>query len=99
MTKQGFTGSHAHAIKEGKIQGLQLPAVEKLCIALYCTPNDLIEWIPEKSNPLNGDHPLNQLIKRDKVVECANKLQSIPLDKLEAIERLLNDETKRDSNK
>ena len=94
LRRQGFTDSHAFYLKEGKVIGMRLKTIEKLCIALNCTPNDLIEWIPDKSLPLAKDHALNQLKQRKKSVDLASKLQSVPMDKLEGIEKFIDEETK-----
>ena len=40
---------------------ISVNVVEKLCLALNCTPNDLLEWIPSKDSQVPENHPLHAL--------------------------------------
>jgi hypothetical protein len=66
-----------------------LDDLEKLCELLQCAPNDLMEWIPSSKDKSNDKHPLISIKRSDKVVELTKILNSVPLDKLNEIERVI----------
>jgi hypothetical protein len=48
-----------------KTSHIKMAQLEKLCMLLHCTPNDLIEWkAPEKWQQVQ-QHPLNALVRKD----------------------------------
>ena len=54
LVKVGYSDNFATRIVNNRIKRLDLADLEKLCELLQCTPNDLLEWIPEsKDNILN----------------------------------------------
>ncbi|WP_320054845.1 helix-turn-helix transcriptional regulator [uncultured Acetobacteroides sp.] len=65
--------------------------LERLCKLLHCTPNDLMEWIPDKKRTPESDHPLDKL-RRNQASEAKLKalIQSIPTDKVEEASELLS---------
>lgn len=46
LVQNGFGKQTAYRINEGRFSYLSPAHLEKLCIALNCTPNDLMEWEP-----------------------------------------------------
>ena len=44
----GFSSATATRIAGGYMNSFSLETVEKLCLSLNCTPNDLLEWTPSK---------------------------------------------------
>ncbi|MFA6597092.1 MAG: helix-turn-helix transcriptional regulator [Ignavibacteriaceae bacterium] len=49
LMKNGFGKQAAYRITGNRFNALQPEYLEKLCIALNCTPNDLMEWEPNKN--------------------------------------------------
>ena len=96
LKKIGFADSHAHTISKGKTKAMKITTIERLCRALYCTPSDLMEWIPDKNEILRDDHPLHKLQHHGKSIDLINKLQTVPLDKLEEIEKYFDSESKKE---
>lgn len=95
MKEAGFADSLASNLKNNRIKRLNLPTIERLCILLQCTPNDFMEWIPDKDTAgVSPDHPINRIKKTDKVVDIAKALSSVPLEKLGEIEALIKNEIK-----
>ena len=64
--------------------------MKRLCLILRCTPNDLLEWIPGDNNTIDETHPINMICKNDKIVSITKTLNSVPIAKLDEIERLIN---------
>jgi len=71
-------------------KSVRFEQIEKLCRVLKCTPNDLLEWVPDSKHPIETDHPLNKLYRNSSNdASLLGVLQSIPVSKLdEALELL-----------
>ena len=89
LVANGFVPFTAHKYKNGKVEHMRLDHIEKLCILLNCTPNDLFEWIPDDLLDDRIDHPLQKIRKREKRIEINRLLAKLSLDKLEEVEQLL----------
>ena len=85
---KGFSEFFSSQLKNGKLNGMKLSSLEKLCEVLHCTPHDLLEWEPEKGTTVSKDHPLRILESKNKP-DLNIELQSIPLDKLREIKEFL----------
>jgi len=96
LKKCGFSDSFASKIKNSRASRLDLRMIERLCLHLRCTPNDFMEWTPEKEEDIQIDstHPLNHIRKSEKIIDLTKTLSSVPLDQLEEIERLINEKIK-----
>jgi DNA-binding Xre family transcriptional regulator len=91
LVRLGMDYSTASRFLKSKSQFVKVKDIEKLCIALNCTPNDLFEWKPSSDTVLPEMHSLNALNKGDKVKELQQIVRDIPADKLTEIEVLLNE--------
>ncbi len=91
LKKAGFSDNFATRVKNNRINRLNLESMERLCILLRCTPNDLMEWIPESKHNIDHEHPINNIKKSNKVIDITKTLNSVPLGKLEEIENLINE--------
>lgn len=95
LVKVGYSDNFATRIVNNRIKRLDLAEIEKLCELLQCTPNDLLEWIPDNKEKTNDKHPLISIRRSDKVVQLTQILNSIPLDKLNEIESVIKKEIER----
>lgn len=93
---RGFSEFFSSQLKQGKLKGMKLSSLEKLCEVLHCTPHDLLEWHPDKSTSISKDHPLRILDSKSKP-DIDIELKSIPLEKLQEIKEFLNREKNEDS--
>lgn len=89
LVRNGFVPFTAHKYKNGKVDVIRLDHIEKLCILLNCTPNDILEWLPQDLLDDTPNHPLQKIRKRDKKIEINKMLSNLSLDKLEEIEKML----------
>lgn len=89
LIEQGFSPNYAVKIAKSRFVRLDLPNLERLCVALNCTPNELLEWTPGAKEKISASHPLYPLRKRDeqKVVKLTQMINSIPLDDLEEVQQ------------
>lgn len=89
LVQNGFVPFTAHKYKNGKVEHMRLDHIEKLCIILNCTPNELFEWVPNDLLDDRADHPLQKIRRREKRIEINKLLSKVSLDKLEEIEKLI----------
>jgi len=92
LVKSGYSDNFATRIANNRIEKMNLKDVERLCLLLQCTPNDLIQWYPSKEDENNEKHPLFSLKRSDKVMQLTKVLNAVPLDKLQQIEQLILNE-------
>ena len=57
LVKAGYSDSFATRVVNSKIERMNLKDVEALCGMLNCTPNDILEWIPDKNEKNTENHP------------------------------------------
>lgn len=95
LVKVGYSDNFATRIVNNRIKRIDLSAFEKLCELLQCTPNDLMEWIPESKDKTNDNHPLISIKRSDKVIQLMQILNSVPLDKLNQIESVIKKEIEK----
>ena len=95
LVKAGYSDNYATRIANNRIQRLNLADLEKLCELFHCTPNDLLEWIPDSRTVYDKKHPLISIKRSNKVVQLTQMLNSVPLDKLNEIENVIRKEIAR----
>ena len=95
LVKVGYSDNFATRIVNNRTKRLDLADIEKLCELFQCTPNDLLEWIPDSKDKTNNNHPLISIKRSDKVVQLTQILNSVPLDKLGEIESVIKKEMER----
>ncbi len=59
--------------------------LERLCLALKCTPNDLYQWIPSANAPEN--HPLEAM--KYEGPDLHTKLASMSVAEIDALRKLM----------
>ena len=90
----GFSESFSAKLKHGKLTGMKLESLEKLCEMLNCTPHDLLEWVPDKNSRVMKDHPLSMLESKNKPPEITAMWQSMPLEEMRKIQELIENKSK-----
>lgn len=96
LVKAGYSDNFATRIAHSQIAKLNLKEVEKLCVMLQCTPNDLLEWIPGKNDATTEKHPLATLRRTENFTQLSQMLKDVPLDKLGDIENLIKERLKKE---
>lgn len=89
--KIGMDPSTASRFLKSKSRFVRVSDIEKLCIALNCTPNDLFEWKPDADTILPETHSLNAIETRETAKNLQELVKDIPAHKLALIEQLLNE--------
>ncbi len=89
LVKSGFVPFTAHKYKNSKVEHIRLDHIERLCILLNCTPNELFEWIPNDLLDDKPNHPLQKIRRRDKRLNLLKMIADIPVDKFDEVEKFL----------
>ena len=89
MMKNGFIRSTASNLLNGYTRYVKDEHLEKLCLLLHCTPNDLFDWTPAANTLTAEDHPLQTLKRGDAPKNITDIVKNLPLDKLDKVEALL----------
>lgn len=95
MRKAGLSANFASNVKYNRVSRLSLKHIEILCLSLRCTPNDFMEWIPNKDDNVDEEHPLNVIRKPEEEINMTKTINSIPLGKLKKIDELIKEELKK----
>lgn len=88
----GFSDNFASKIKNNRISRLENKQLERLCLLLKCTPNDLMEWTPDSNTDFDEKHPMHILRKTKTDIDLLKTINSVPLGQLERIEQLIKNE-------
>ena len=88
LSKLGLTYPVARRLADGDTQTLRTNHIEKICLALNCTPNDLLQWTPDGN--VASDHPL-QALNRPQSVDILKEINQLPLNRLEELKAKLKE--------
>lgn len=91
LVKNGFAKSSATNLINFYSRRVTIEHIQKLCLLLNCTPNDLFEWRATTNEKLDENHALNSLKRADKSESLTDIIQKIPVEKLPQIDDLLRD--------
>lgn len=75
VQKLGIPQGSATAWLHNRNASLRLEQLEKLCIALNCTPNDLFSWKGDGSD-LPAGHELRKLVRPQAPLDIKERLKS-----------------------
>ena len=86
MVRAGIPAFTASQMITGKIRMIKLQHMELLCKALYCTPNDILVWVPGDA-VLPDNHPLTKLKRSDDLHQVSEAIKTLPLEELKKLVR------------
>ena len=87
----GFNHSAVTRMLNNSFESLRLPAIEKICLHLNCSPNELLSWQPSEGDKSLNNHALDKLkpiADKDSIV---GKLKQLPPEKLDKLREFLGD--------
>lgn len=90
LVKAGFTPHTANDLLHAHSQNFSLKHIEKLCEILHCEPNDLVAFVPNKTQKLQQNHPLNNLIPMENPFQWQQTLKTMPIAQLKEVAKLIN---------
>lgn len=88
LRREGFSHWVSHQLTNSKNKNLKFHDLERLCILFKCTPNDLLEWVPNnQADETNSEHPLAPLKKEKNMADDIGNLSYAQLKELAKIIR------------
>lgn len=83
LVKAGFSRNIAARLTGGRFIAIPPKNIERLCLTLKCTPNDLMEWEPAKPELLKENQPLSKLVSNPvNVIDMRDICSDIPYNML-----------------
>jgi len=82
LCKNGFSPFLVSRLLNQKTKSISNANLEKLCLLLHCTPNDLYVWSGTKTMQNNSDHPLSKLIPIRRKLPIMETIRKLPLQKV-----------------
>jgi DNA-binding Xre family transcriptional regulator len=81
LVSKGYSRDNAYRIVNGIAKNLKLYQMEDFCRWFNCTPNDLMEWTPDKQEDISASPALTQLMAI-KVSDFVQLAKDIPMHKV-----------------
>ena len=76
-------------------QKIDVNDLERICLKLNCTPNDLFEWTPSKpENDIDG-HALQSIRRKDAAVGLVKLVQGLPVEQMDEIEKMILEKVRK----
>ncbi|MBU2914477.1 MULTISPECIES: helix-turn-helix domain-containing protein [Reichenbachiella] len=90
LRKLGLSHNVVHRMLADKAVGIKMYQLQQLCIALHCTPNDLMAWDSAETS-LAPNHPITELDRPSENGLTVAELRKMPLEKLDQIKQILRE--------
>ena len=97
LVQNGFVPQTATRWAKNEIGYVRPEQMEKICLLLNCTPNDLFEWREDNKTVVHDAHALRTLAKQPPDTSVQTAVRDLPLDKLEKLGEMLA-ELKEENN-
>lgn len=81
LANKGYSRDNAYRIVKGIAKNLKLYQMEDFCRWFNCTPNDLMEWVPDKPEEIAEFPALAELMSA-KVSDFVQLAKDIPIKKV-----------------
>jgi len=91
LVKNGFSSFVAHELLNNVQPHFKYKHVEKLCVLLKCTPDALLDWIPDKDAGIDDAHPLQKLKVRGDRQSITAKLNELSPEGIEKVRGFLDE--------
>lgn len=91
LVRNGLAPSTATRFLQAQTSLIKIEYIEKVCVMMNCTPNDLFEWKPDAKTVLAENHPLKALKRTEQIKNIRELLRDVPVEKLSQIESLANE--------
>ena len=89
LMKNGFTRATANSLAYRKQKTMKMHVMEKLCELFKCTPNELMEWVPDTPEKDKAEHPLYGLKKETEIYSFKELTENMTISEIkEAADRL-----------
>jgi DNA-binding Xre family transcriptional regulator len=89
LIKSGFTRHTTHRLINNKVANITYRSMEKLCLLLNCTIDDLFAWKPDANTLQPQKYQLHKLSNRKHKGLITTKLKTLSPDQLEKVQDFL----------
>jgi len=90
LVQAGFTYHVANKLLKGQVAKLNYDYLEKLCLLLNCTPNELMYWKPGAGIKATDKIALSKLSGRQRKDNLVRKINQLPEEKIDQLRDLVN---------
>jgi DNA-binding Xre family transcriptional regulator len=91
----GYRRTKAYSLSNSIAKKMDLDDLESICLRLNCTPNDVLEWTPSKSEHDIAHHALQTLRRKDSAVGLVSLVQSLPVEHMDEVEKFILEKMKK----
>src|SRR6476620_2140034 len=85
LTARGYSATTATKLANNRVEEINVVRLEKFCRDFNCTPNDVLDFRQNPKDPLPKDHALNALTKAEISSAILEKINALPMDKIQQI--------------
>ena len=85
LVKAGIPSYAASKILNNSVAMLKLTHLELLCKALFCEPNDLLLFTPNKGENYPENHPLLKLKRAENTLNLQDIIANMPLKEIREV--------------
>ena len=89
LVQNGFGSKTASDLINIRKPLVRTEYLERLCLLLNCTPNDLYEWTPDQEASIAENHPLRALEKAEIPPQMSELIKDSPVEKLSEVQNML----------
>jgi DNA-binding Xre family transcriptional regulator len=80
----------ASRLLNNNVESINFKYLEKICLHLHCTIDDLFVWIPDDNNKTATHHPLQKLVQKTTDLTITQKIKELPFDKIQQINNYID---------
>jgi DNA-binding Xre family transcriptional regulator len=91
LIKNGFPNQTATNMINNRVARITPARMEKLCLLLHCTPNDLFDWRPDADSLVPENHPLRTLVKEKDSPSFSQMVKDLPVEKMGELEAVIRE--------
>lgn len=89
LMKNGFVSQTAWNLANNQIGHIKPAQMERLCLLLHCTPNDLFEWRADANMHGVETHPLKALAREKPSPHISELVKDLPVEKMSELEEII----------
>ena len=94
LFQNGISRHNAHRLLNHVTDSISFKLIEKLCLILNCTPNELFTWSNTSKIPHLDKHAIQTIKYEGSSGNINQALQQLPVNKLNELRNLINNLSK-----
>jgi len=90
LVKNGFNHVTAGRLMNNTQDSIKYATMEKLCLLLNCTPNELLSFQPNSNSTVAASHPIQKLKHVPKEASITGRLKALSPEKIKEVQEFLD---------